>query len=86
MQKIPRKLPEEFIKFDTPEILPRWPFVQVAAGNAQGNNPWYSAINSKVVEWTGPKNVPFYNSLKSRCAGQHLEIFGANTWYDPKYG
>jgi hypothetical protein len=38
------------------------------------------------VEWTGPKNVPFYNSLKARCAGQHLELFAANTWYDPKYG
>ena len=36
IESIPRKQPSEFITFDTPEILPRWPFAQVAAGNAVG--------------------------------------------------
>ena len=72
-----------------PENTPEWTFDQVLKGDGKDPNPFYTAVNGKVVEivWNHEENTPsFFGLVKEIWAAKYAEIGLSAKMYDPKYG
>ena len=55
---VPRAKVQDYLKFDIPEGLETWTQEQLEKGDALGDNPFYIAINGKVIQRTYPQDKP----------------------------
>lgn len=89
---IPRPLPHEFLALEVPSVVentPHWTEEQLQEGDGVQDNPFYFAVNGKVVQYTGVRDESSY-FFRISCAvalpGKHYEPAVSKNVYDPKYG
>ena len=91
----PRTPPSEFLKVEIPSSLQGedvvyWTEEQLQKGDGKGDNPLYFAINGKVMEYIGPRDLTasgFYRfAINFSFPGKRHEVFFCKLLYDPKYG
>ena len=61
-----------------------WLLEKVKSGTGENDNPFYCALNGKVLEFVDSKNKE-YVRLKPLLAGQHIELALQKLIYDPAY-
>jgi hypothetical protein len=68
-----------------PENFREFTFDFVKQGNAEDENPFYTTVNGKVLEYKflGETRPQFYATFVEWAAGKHFEINFNNHFYDP---
>jgi hypothetical protein len=79
----PRKKAEDFLKLAVPEGTPTWTMEQLTA--AAEDDKVVRCINGKVLEYDGPRDVPFFKMLKEQ-SGTDVTFMTACYLYEPSYG